>query len=255
MAFLKRFLRRKPTPAAAPFTAPISPDSSFYVIADIHGRDDLLCGLLDLIQAEATDPERLVFVGDYIDRGEDSARVLRRVYDLQQQFPQQVTCLMGNHEDMMLRFLDNPQERGPRWLRYGGLQTLASLGIGGVTEHSGPATLENTRDALAEALGADLIEWLQALPVHWQSGNVAVVHAGADPRLPMADQEPRALKWGHPDFRKIARTDGIWIVHGHTIVDEPHARDGRISIDTGAYATGRLTAAHVRAEGLRFIQT
>ena len=107
--------------------------------------------------------------------------------------------------------------------------------------------LFDTRDALAEAMGADMIAWLARLPSLWQSGNVAVVHAGADPDRPMDQQLDHTLHWGHHAFFKRPRTDGTWIVHGHTIVANPQARDGRISIDTGAYASGRLTG--VRIEG------
>lgn len=228
---------------------PPAPDAAFFAIGDIHGRDDLLARLLDKIaHAQSTGP--IICVGDYIDRGEDSAGVLRRLMAL----GPGITCLMGNHEDMLIRFLDMPAENGARWLRNGGLQTMASFGIGNVTESSSADELTDARDRLRAAMGEPLERWLRALPTRWQSGNVAVVHAGADPALPLDVQTPETLIWGHPDFAKRARADGIWIVHGHTMVDDPVAVAGRISIDTGAYATGRLTAAHVAADGLRFLQ-
>ena len=77
-------------------------------------------------------------------------------------------------------------------------------------------------------------------------GNVAVVHAGADPRKPLESQRPANLTWGHPAFGQLPREDGTWIVHGHTVVDRPIMANGVISIDTGAYARGRLTAAIIR---------
>ncbi len=236
------------TPRGAPFPE-ARPDAPFSAIGDIHGRADLLERLLDKI----TTPQ-LVLVGDYIDRGEDSARVLRVAQALTETHGDAVVCLKGNHEHMALRFLEDPERAGPRWLRNGGLQTLASYGIGGLTELSGDAALTAARDAFAEALGAPAIAWLRDLPLIWRSGNLAVVHAGADPALPFEDQDDRTLIWGHADFLRKPRTDGLWVVHGHTIVDAPLAAEGRIAIDTGAYATGTLTAVQVFEDRVEFLQ-
>jgi serine/threonine protein phosphatase 1 len=250
--WLKKGARSQP--AAAPFDAPMRPEAPFYAIGDVHGCNALLTRLMEKITTE--DPAaHVVLVGDYIDRGEDSAAVLRRIRDWDRAPDRPLTFLTGNHEDMLLKFLDAPEDRAARWLRYGGLQTMASFGVGGVSDTSKGAELRAARDALARAMGDDLIEWLRALPTHWQTGNVAVVHAGADPDLPMAEQEARVLKWGHQDFRHLTRRDGIWVVHGHTIVEHARAEQGRIAVDTGAYATGRLTAVHVSGEGARFLQT
>ena len=232
-------------------TAPLAPARTLYVIGDVHGRDDLLASLLELIAADASgEPHDLVTVGDYVDRGENSGAVLGRLKILSQQG--HVTCLMGNHERMLLDFLDDPAKSGRRWIRNGGLQTLASFGVGGLTESSGPEVMTTARDAFSNALG-DIEPWLRALPVSFCSGNVAVVHAGMDPSLSLADQPERNLIWGHPDFSRVARVDDLWVIHGHTIVTDPIAEAQRISIDTGAYATGRLTAAEVRKNALDFL--
>lgn len=228
------FGRRRP---AAPPLPPVSPDAPFQAVGDIHGRADLLERLIPMLDDGMT----RVFVGDYIDRGEDSAAVLARLME------SGAICLKGNHEQMMLDFLDSPERRGGRWLRNGGLQTLASFGVG-LSDAADPAALKEARDALRERMGEEMERWLRNLRLDWSSGNVAVVHAGADPELPMEDQAPEVLIWGHPAFERVQRRDGLWVVHGHTIVDAPGTEGGRISIDTGAYATGRLTAATV-AEG------
>lgn len=253
MSLLKRLFSGKPK--TVPFTAELAPATPFYVIGDVHGRLDLLDRLLAKIDAEegAADVP-LVFVGDYIDRGEQSAQVLRRVHALCQDTERQVVCLTGNHEDMLLKFMDDPAERGARWLRYGGLQTLSSFGVGDITDKSSAGGMEQARNALEDAIGQELLDWLGAMPTSWQTGNVAVVHAGADPNAPISEQDPRTLKWGHPEFRHKARNDGLWVVHGHTIVDEANASDGRIATDTGAFATGRLTAAYIAPGSARFIQ-
>lgn len=234
------FSRRAATDAAATFNAPLAPDERLAVVGDIHGTDGLLAALLERIAAQG--PARLVFVGDYVDRGEDSAGVLARLHALSSSDPRAV-FLAGNHEAMMLAFLDDPEREARRWLRNGGLQTLASFGIGGVSEVSDAARTVAARDALASALGPERLTWLRGLPTRFTSGNVAVVHAGANPSAPIAGQPDTTLLWGHPEFTTRARGDGVWVVHGHTITAEVAPREGRIGVDTGAYANGRLSAA------------
>ena len=247
---LRHLFARRPRragPAAAPELAPPRPDRPFIAVGDVHGRADLLRAL-EAKLADLPPDWPLVFVGDYVDRGEESAAVLRH---LMQEAPRPRVCLMGNHEDMLLRFLEAPEAEARRWLRNGGLQTLASFGVGGSPAQAPVAA----RDALVEAMGPEVIDWLRARPLHWQSGDVAVVHAGADPALPLGGQPREALLWGHPDFARGARDDGLWILHGHTIVEAPRAEGGRIAVDTGAFATGRLTAAVVEPGGVRFLGT
>ncbi|MFA5580703.1 MAG: metallophosphoesterase [Paracoccaceae bacterium] len=232
---------------AARFDAPLAPDAPFWAIGDVHGRYDLLAPMLERIADDA--PGQVICVGDYIDRGDASAQVLRHLAGAPD-----IIALMGNHEDMLVNFLDHPAS-GNRWLRHGGLDAVQSFGITDVSDLMSDAALHDLRDALLAAMGDDLVNWLRGLPRQWRSGNVAVVHAGADPGLPMDAQSARVLTWGHPEFAKHPRRDGIWVVHGHTIVDAAHQVAGRVAIDTGAYATGTLTAAHISAEGIRFITT
>ena len=123
-------LSRRGAQAAARFDAPLAPDRPLAVIGDVHGRDALLGRLLGTI-AERAPEAQVVLVGDLIDRGEQSAEVLRRVAGRGD-----LVCVRGNHEAMCLEFLDDPEAYGPRWLFNGGLQTLASFGVGGVTERS-----------------------------------------------------------------------------------------------------------------------
>lgn len=220
---------------------PPAPEAPFFAIGDVHGRYDLLKARLDALRPKG---DEIVLVGDYVDRGDQSAEVLALLYEATQS--EQVICVRGNHEEMLIKFVERPRQNGRIWLRFGGLQTLASYGIGGLTEESGPHELIRARDALVTAMG-DTLAWLRGLPYLWQSGNVAVVHAGADPHLSLDAQPQRAMAWGHPDFEVYGRKDGIWIIYGHVIVPEPLIENGRAGIDTGAYATGRLTAVRVEA--------
>jgi serine/threonine protein phosphatase 1 len=244
----------KRQPSTAVFESPRMPDGPLAVVGDIHGRFDLLMEL-DSLLVDLPEEAPVIFVGDYIDRGEDSRAVLELLSQLGDTHLRKLVCLKGNHEQMCLSFLDDPATNGRAWIRNGGLQTLASYGVSGVGPGSGAKDLRRARDALAMAMGDRLIDWLSGLPLIWQSGNVAVVHAGADPCKPLNAQPSQALLWGHPDFTKRIRDDGQWVIHGHTIVDEPIIENGRIALDTGAYATGRLTAALLDKGGLEFRQT
>jgi serine/threonine protein phosphatase 1 len=183
-----------------------------------------------------------------MDRGERSAQAVRRLLGRDD-----LVVLRGNHEEMCLNFLEEPERKGPLWLRNGGLQTLASFGVGGLGISPAPAALREAAGRLEEAMGVELLAWLRLRPLRFLSGNVAVVHAAADPDVPIEEQEEATLLWGHPRFASDARADGIWVVHGHTILDEPVAEGGRIGVDTGAYATGRLTAALIRPGGVSFV--
>lgn len=257
--FLKSLLpaRGSAASAAPPDLSGLLPDRPLYAVGDIHGRADLVEPLLQRIDADVTEKghtaPQLVFLGDYIDRGDGSAQVLERLWELARAVPDAVTCLMGNHERMMLDFLDDPAGRGARWLANGGLQTLASYGIGGLGANAPLEDLTEAGDALIAAMPPGLPDWLRALPLWHQSGNVVCVHAAMNPARPPEDQDGRALLWGHRDFPGPARADGLWVVHGHTMMREPVIEPGRICVDTGAYHSGRLTAAAIDAGDCRFL--
>lgn len=234
------------------FTAELSPGRPFCVIGDIHGCLQQLDTLLDKLDAPAL-PDTLVCVGDYVDRGDHSAEVIDRLRARQARDPEHLICLMGNHERMLLDFLDAPEKAGPRWLKFGGVQTLISYRLPPPSKSAPPSQWQETAQELREQMGPETENWLRALPLSWQSGNVAVVHAAADPALSLADQSESTLLWGHPEFFKQARGDGLWIIHGHTILAEPEVAQGRIATDTGAFSSGRLTAAIVTPDGASFI--
>ncbi|MBW6417893.1 metallophosphoesterase family protein [Celeribacter sp. PS-C1] len=230
-----------------------TPDEALAVVGDIHGQIRCLDDILEKLATQAP-RARWIFVGDVIDRGDHSADVLSRLREVEAERPDTI-CLRGNHEDMMLKFLRAPEEAGNRWMRHGGLQTMASFGAFQLGVQNSGEALRLARDQLLERLPDGLVEWLSVRPYWFQSGNVAVVHAGADPEKPIAEQDPQSLMWGHRGFRRQMRPDRVWVVHGHTIVDMPEERSRVISIDTGAYATGRLTAALITDGHVEFVQT
>lgn len=203
--------------------------------------------LIDRITREAPEA-RLVVVGDLIDRGPNSREVLGRAQNL----GPQAIVLCGNHERMMIDFLDDPVTWGGRWQRHGGGATLRSFGI---TVPEGVNAYAAIRDQLRAAMPAGQEAWLRGLPLMWQSGNLVITHAGAAPRRPIDRQDPMDLLWGPAAFGRLPRRDGLWIAHGHQIVPAPRCRRGIISVDTGAYLTGRLTAALISKAGIRFLTT
>ena len=244
------------TPMARPLWGPIwaepAPDQPFFAIGDVHGCFDALLRLLDKTMA-IDDSAPIVCVGDLIDRGDNSAGVLRFMAEHANGSDTRLFSLMGNHEAMLLGMLDDPEVTGPHWLRHGGLQTMASFGLFGLRENLGPQAMCDARDRLRDAMGPDIEAWLRKRPSIWHSGIVSVVHAGASPWETLDAQEVGHLVWGHPDFATVPRRDGHWIVHGHYIVPGPRKADGRIAIDTGAYTTGRLTGVYVAPDRVEFL--
>ena len=240
---------------AAKFDAPLQTKGRVYAIGDIHGRLDLLQEIIDKILQDSADytgvPE-VVFLGDLIDRGERSREVIELVMAMEEWPETSVHVVMGNHEEMMLDFLVDPSA-GARWLRHGGLQTLMSYGTQTRGSVHQPGNLEQIRDDLADALGAHR-RFIERMVSSHQNGNVFFAHAGANPGLPVTQQDDRTLLWGHPRFFEQVRTDDMWVVHGHTVVEEPVIENGRISIDTGAYFSNRLTAARLEMDQVKFIK-
>ncbi len=230
-----------------------------YAVGDVHGRHDLLERLLARIVEDfrasggAPGPARVVFLGDYVDRGDGARETIAALRALAGGGDIAPLFLMGNHEEMLLRFLREPAT-GAHWVRNGGLQTLASYGIapGGTFQSEEDAVA--VRDALREAMGRDL-DFLESLQLCHHAGNVFFAHAGADPDVPTDEQDVQTLLWGSRRFQETVRADGMWVVHGHFVVDHPAAENGRIAIDTGAYFSGRLTAARIAPGDVRFIQS
>ena len=242
---------------AEAFSAPVDPgDGVIYAVGDVHGRHDLLARLLERIRADAAESgaaPRIVFLGDYVDRGEGARETIDMLRGFAETAEVAPVFLMGNHEQMLLDFLRDPST-GPRWLRNGGLQTMASYGVSAAGVMQSGDEAGAVRDALAEAMGRH-VDFLEALRLCHQAGNVFFAHAGADPAVPPEEQDVATLLWGSGRFHERVRDDGLWVVHGHIVVDLPSAEAGRIAVDTGAYFSGRLTAARISRGDVTFLES
>lgn len=242
------------TMAPASIETNVKPQTTFYAIGDIHGCLEKTNALIAKIESE--EPNAIiVFLGDYIDRCTQSAQVLSKLFELQTKQSDRYICLTGNHEKMMLEFIDDPLGRGARWLVNGGIETLESFGVKATKARLKAEEAMDVADELEEAMPKGLQQWLRDLPMQWSSGNVHCVHAAMDPNAAPDNQKERHLLWGHRDFMTTPREDGECVVFGHVIVPKPDVRDGRIAIDTGAYKSGCLTAVRIDSDGWNFLQS
>ena len=208
-------------------------------MGDIHGCDDLLAQMHDKIAADRATcyPDReaaIIYLGDYIDRGPSSRRVLDSVGSGVPGFDQ--ICLKGNHEAMMLDCLDtDDSDSWYGWLVNGGDATLQSL--------SYPLALRGyDSKVLAECLGSDRVDWLSKLRLTYRIADYLFVHAGVRPGRPLDQQFERDLIWIREPFLSSRKDFGFVVVHGHTPVEEPEIKSNRICVDTGAVWGNRLTA-------------
>ncbi len=207
-----------------------------YAIGDIHGSLPKLRRLIALCREHADGrPMMFVLLGDYIDRGPQSAGVVRYLIDLQSRLRERVVALKGNHEAMALEVIDGttPAEF---WLMQGGAETLLSYGV-----------------AAARELPRQHVDWLRSLPLSYDDGRRFFVHAGIDPEKPLDAQDDRDLVWIREPFLSDVRDHGRLIVHGHTplTTDTPDLRSNRLNLDTGAVFGGPLTAAVFAAGEVR----
>lgn len=218
-----------------------------YAIGDVHGRADLLASLLLQIEVDiALHPVSrpiAVFLGDYIDRGPDSKEVLDLLVT-PGRTPEMV-FLKGNHETFLLNFLKVPTLLD-NWQQYGGLETLVSYGLKPPMNPSFTDQARLARD-LASATPESHRQFFEALQLSFVCGDFFFVHAGLRPLIPIQQQTEDDLLWIRDDFLLWDKEFEKIVVHGHTPVLEPDVRFNRINIDTGAFATGRLTCMTIEA--------
>ena len=233
-------------------------DCVIYAVGDIHGRVDLLDRLHRKIALDAAGRREsrklLIYLGDYVDRGPRSRQVLDRLTAPADDGIERIH-LKGNHEDAMMRFLEEGSW-AESWLGFGGLATLASYGVELHAAGRGREDrLAELRRRLLDRVPARHRAFLDGLAPCHMEGEYFFAHAGARPGVPLERQAAEDLMWIRDEFLHARRPLGKVVVHGHTIERRPVVRRHRIGIDTGAFATGVLTALVLAGRERRFLQT
>jgi serine/threonine protein phosphatase 1 len=233
-----------------------APGERIYAIGDIHGRHDLLVELLERIgdhgrSLETKAKTHLILLGDMVDRGPDSAKVLRLVRKIQAQHESMVV-LRGNHEELMLGALDGRPGMLRGWMRTGGRATLRSFGLEPPPSGDDPTEFLQLANA---TIPQELLQWMRNLPLSARSGSYFFCHAGIRPGVPIARQKRTDLLWIREDFLTDDRDHGAIIVHGHSEAATLDEQVNRIGVDTGAYRTGVLTALYLEGEERGYIST
>jgi serine/threonine protein phosphatase 1 len=214
-----------------------------YAVGDVHGRLDLLDQLLDKIHEDIKRrPARkvlLVFVGDLIDRGPNSAQVVERLRTYRRPAVETV-FLLGNHEEVLLRILSGDADMITKWRLFGGKECLDSYGVD--TAKLAGLKKEEALEVIRKAVPREHVEFLRTFDDSCRFGDYLFVHAGIRPGVEIDQQRQSDLRWIREPFLFDETDHGFVVVHGHTIRPEVEMRPNRIGIDTGAYKSGVLTA-------------
>jgi len=225
-----------------------------YAVGDIHGCAQLLDMLHDKIAEDAASASRekhIVYLGDFTDRGPDSRGVVERVL---RKVPAGLTphYIRGNHDQAVLDFLDEP-ETYRVWRGFGGAETLMSYGVRPPLFDI-PEQIVAARDALRTRMPGEHLAFFNSLALKLVIGDYLFVHAGIRPGVPLDKQDEQDLMWIREEFLSSTSWPGKVIVHGHTPLPAPVRTANRISVDTGAYATGDLSCAVLEGTDCRFLQ-
>ncbi|SON57999.1 Serine/threonine-protein phosphatase 2 [Hartmannibacter diazotrophicus] len=223
-----------------------------YAVGDIHGCLGELKALEEIIAADAAasvGPVIVVYLGDYVDRGPDSAGVIEYLLSPPREGLSRF-FLQGNHEVMMLNYLSDPAS-GQGWLNSGGADTLLSYDI----DLEELEASNRPQRILNKMVPESHRQFISAGALTLQVNRCFFVHAGLRPGVPLAEQEEADMLWMRPpDVDELTDRSHV-VIHGHTIVPEPVLIGNRIAIDTGAYKTGRLTALKLSLKEVRFLST
>ncbi len=225
-----------------------------YAVGDIHGKLDLFEVLIEAIErddaASTQANTTVILLGDLVDRGADSAGVVRRARKWQNERDVRILC--GNHEEMFLMSFSDRKVL-PHFLRHGGKQTLASYGLDKALFVD--PKLEEVQAEMERMVPREDRAFMESFEDMICIGDYVFVHAGVDPATGLADQSPEHLRWIREPFLSHAEAFEKVVVHGHSIAEEPQDLGNRIGIDTGAYMSGRLTALVLEGSERRYIET
>lgn len=248
----------KKTAAQRPIdTARVPGGMRIYAIGDIHGRNDLLQQLLALIDAD--DVERgpadtqIIFLGDLMDRGPDSSGVVETAIALRHS-GRKVRFLMGNHEEVFVNACRKRDNKVTRFfLRIGGEATVLSYPI--TRAEYITLDMDQLSNRLTTLVPEEHLDFIDGFEDQIIIGDYAFVHAGIRPGVPMSEQKPSDLRWIREEFVDQRGDLEKIVVYGHTIYGDVEERGSRIGIDTGAYASGKLTAVALEGGERWYLQT
>lgn len=222
---------------------PIVSGQRIVAIGDIHGCWHLLCELIVAIDKHlGTMPRehcRLIILGDFIDRGPSSDKVIALLREASERFDS-TTILQGNHEASLIASARGDAMAQREWIEHGGSATLSSFGIDLLRE--GETSFEFGA-RIVEGIGVETLDWIDQLPIWLHLPPFFFCHAGIRPGLALDRQHEEDLLWIRKEFTENSRNHGAIVVHGHSISPDVEIRHNRIGIDTGAFRTGMLSAA------------
>ncbi|HMP55750.1 MAG TPA: metallophosphoesterase family protein [Novosphingobium sp.] len=246
-------LRQLFRPAPEPAPPAIGPGERVYAVGDIHGRLDLLEPLVAAIEADdggrGPAETTLVLLGDLVDRGPDSAGVISFARDLAAR--RRVRILAGNHEEMFLGSLDK-LDTLRHFIKHGGRETILSYPVEPSVYRE--LTLEETQGLVRAIVPEADLAFMRGFEDRFVIGDYLFVHAGIMPGVPLEAQKTEYLRWMREPFLSFKGDHGWCVVHGHTITDDVVVTANRIGIDTGAYASGRLTTLGLEGTARWLIQ-
>jgi serine/threonine protein phosphatase 1 len=251
---LKRLFGRKEEIPPRTWTAPEG--QRIYAIGDIHGRLDLLDQLIVQIEEDNASRNRvrtqIVFLGDLCDRGPDSCGVIERVMQLASASAD-VRLIAGNHEELLIRAWEGDRRSAGLINRVGGKETMLSYGVDEVEYDA--ADLDELLNLITDHVPENHIAFLKSAEDWIAAGDYLFVHAGIRPGDAVEEQRTSDLRWIRREFTDFDGDHGMMVIHGHTITEEVEIRANRVGIDTGAYATGKLTALGIEGTERWFLQT
>ncbi len=232
-----------------------SAERRIYAIGDIHGFADLLDRLTSMIEADLAehphDDPLAVFLGDYVDRGPASARIIDRLAE--RRFPIPFETLRGNHEELMLQAIADADAMS-RWCQAGGIETLQSYGLD-VGKAVNGKRLNKLRLAFIDRLPDEHLAFLRATRMSFTEGDYFFAHAGARPGVALDRQAAEDLLWIREPFLTANYDFGKTVVHGHTPRPYPENEQHRINVDTGVFKWGVLSCAVLEGSKRRFLST
>jgi serine/threonine protein phosphatase 1 len=249
---LRKFFSR---PLPPPRQHRLPDGERIYAIGDIHGRLDCLDSIMSQISYDEAGRDKadttIVFLGDLIDRGADSRGVIERAMDIAGRY--KTVFLMGNHEEILIRAWEGDSRAAALLHRVGGRETVMSYGVPASDYDAGD--LGELMTLVGDRIPPEHIEFLREFRESYLHGDYLFVHAGIRPGIPLAAQDPLDMRWIRREFLDDSRDHGPMVIHGHSITEDVDLQTNRIGIDTGAFASGKLTAIGIEGVQRWFLAT